>query len=873
MQWRGIEYCQRYMSSPLAFKIWSTNPNVLEIDPENFTRIANNELTALEEKAARVDQLLEKNAQFYSELKELQDSKSHWEAVEKENEQLAEAFSNLEKTIQQKNVRDAVDAEANKRERNTTPVSSDSSVFGKIRDGEYDVVKYNRLVEKYNKVCAAHNETVPSKRTLEETLRRKRAEHDKNLETLAKHIADRDDAIQKKRETIRKLRAQLGAAPRGVLEELDNEPLNPPVALQKLGGGNFISPTKQASVQIPVSPLKSVVTGGESGSIGHRSNNTTTASRVPSPPTSKVVGKEDRQSRGQSQELPNLLGEGRFHVPDIQFVPLEPLPSSSSTEDALSPILPRLAPQVAAEPSCEIPDSPDSPVVVSSRSVRKRKRLGEEAVLTPAVKVKFEHTTSSPIVVRRLVHSESFDLDEIGEKIDTPKKRRQQEIIRQASRLSSESQDSPTIGRGVSHTLANTTSLQRAAPVHQVQDNHHQAASPLQPRDNNQRILPRTSKNLTPRPSRLASDHAIGGLSEDGALHANSENAQRDLDTSARLVDLLAKPSPPKVPLSPARRPVGNQSGNTTRPTPTLSVDRAEISPPLPSKALPIKARNLRNSLEPSKTTKATPGFTTPLRPSCVGMVKSNTHPFSTIKPELPNNPRVPNPLIARQSNTTTLMSRVRQPTESTPSINPPTSKRPRTSIKNQRNMRPEDEMNPENEPLRIRPIETLTIGDFKVNPNANQGIAYAFKDVVRGREQRRCLQGCVKPECCGNELRSLVLMMRDNPRRDQDVEDQKLLEEFMGDNAYKIRTMTLREREEAIIQAMTRDLANKYGRHRHAYQRRQSPPGFWDTDFPCTQEEMEQRRMEHERKQEDIRARYEEAMRPGGAYIFRDEH
>jgi hypothetical protein len=107
--------------------------------------------------------------------------------------------------------------------------------------------------------------------------------------------------------------------------------------------------------------------------------------------------------------------------------------------------------------------------------------------------------------------------------------------------------------------------------------------------------------------------------------------------------------------------------------------------------------------------------------------------------------------------------------------------------------------MNPEDEPLRIRPIETLTISDFKVNPNVNQGIAYAFKDVVRGREQRRCLQGCVKPECCGNELRSLALMMRDNPRRDQDVVDQKLLEEFMGDNAYKIRFMTPREREEAI--------------------------------------------------------------------------
>jgi hypothetical protein len=474
-----------------------------------------------------------------------------------------------------------------------------------------------------------------------------------------------------------------------------------------------------------------------------------------------------------------------------------------------------------------------------------------------------------------LDHLESFDLDEIGEKIDTPKKRRQQEIIRQASRFSSESQDSPTFGRTISHTLAQTTSLQRVAPIRQMENDHRQPASPLQPRDNNQRILPRTSKNLTPRPSRLASDYAVGGLSEDGAAYADSENVQSELDASARLVDLLAKPSPPKVVLSPTRRPVGNQSGTSPRPTTTLSIHRAEITPPLTSKPLHTNARGFRSSLELPRTTRTTPGPSNPLRPSSVMMMKdSNFNPFSNTKSEPPNDMPIPNALLTKQRNTTTPVSRLRQSTELTPSINTPPSKRPRTSTKKQRNTRPEDdEMNPEDEPLRIRPIETLTISDFKVNPNVNQGIAYAFKDVVRGREQRRCLQGCVKPECCGNELRSLALMMRDNPRRDQDVVDQKLLEEFMGDNAYKIRFMTPREREEAIVQAMTRDLANNYGRHRHAYQRRQSPPGYWSTDFPGTQEQQELRRMEFERKQEAVRTRYEEAMRPGGAYIFRDEH
>jgi hypothetical protein len=105
-----------------------------------------------------------------------------------------------------------------------------------------------------------------------------------------------------------------------------------------------------------------------------------------------------------------------------------------------------------------------------------------------------------------------------------------------------------------------------------------------------------------------------------------------------------------------------------------------------------------------------------------------------------------------------------------------------------------------------------------------------------------------------------------------QEERDDELLSDFMGGNAYKIANMSAAEKKEKFLQAKTWDLANKNGRHRHAYERRKSPPGFWETDFPTTQEEMVNREKSKAFMRELVQQRYDQAMRPGGAYIFRDE-
>ena len=60
---------------------------------------------------------------------------------------------------------------------------------------------------------------------------------------------------------------------------------------------------------------------------------------------------------------------------------------------------------------------------------------------------------------------------------------------------------------------------------------------------------------------------------------------------------------------------------------------------------------------------------------------------------------------------------------------------------------------------------------------------------------------------------------------------------------------------------------------HRHEWQpeRPRSPPGFWRTDFPATQEEEEDRKQADKIVRGMVEERWKEAMK-GGRWMFRDE-
>lgn len=236
--------------------------------------------------------------------------------------------------------------------------------------------------------------------------------------------------------------------------------------------------------------------------------------------------------------------------------------------------------------------------------------------------------------------------------------------------------------------------------------------------------------------------------------------------------------------------------------------------------------------------------------------------------------PRVRNPvqstaLVSTQANQT---SRPMTARESIAYYRKLESKRAATKRKFQQEADPNNEEDWEavmkSRPFRELPVDCLNLGHFKLNPARNQGLDYAFKEVVRG-EQRKCLPGCMRADCCGEKFRAMVRATG----IEYDAERHRsLLEEHLGDQKNALQQMSEPALNGLLIEAKARQLANQFGKHRQAYERARSPPGFWRTDMPSTQElakdRIEADRMERER----IVERLSEAMRPDGLWKFADE-
>ncbi|KAH8671163.1 DNA repair protein endonuclease SAE2/CtIP C-terminus-domain-containing protein [Xylariales sp. PMI_506] len=170
--------------------------------------------------------------------------------------------------------------------------------------------------------------------------------------------------------------------------------------------------------------------------------------------------------------------------------------------------------------------------------------------------------------------------------------------------------------------------------------------------------------------------------------------------------------------------------------------------------------------------------------------------------------------------------------------------------------------------PLRARPVASLKQGDFKVNPKYNDGVSYAFNEVVRRKDERACLPGCTKEICCGKYFRPLAQAARETTGP---IEFQTLLEEYLGENSWRLGPMTKNEKEKMWINAKIKELSNKHGRHRNRYDRMASPPGFWRADFPTTQEDLDDKEEAEQMQRDEIEEKYREAINKG-RWLFRDE-
>lgn len=465
--------------------------------------------------------------------------------------------------------------------------------------------------------------------------------------------------------------------------------------------------------------------------------------------------------------------------------------------------------------------SSDSPILVSSRSARKRKHGREDSETGKLQKVKLEHSSSSgPEVIREFHHhspAESIDFDEEVH-VPTPRKR-------------------------------------RTLPKHRYEN------------------ADTTSGEIT-KPRLLFQDHAtLEGISAPDESHTPSkdvvalkpQNLSVLLDTSLdkkRAGRAITTGSSVGPDVFASRLALGvkdlaedgdAEKGDATAVQLQRPVVKGRLDALLDS-AL-IKDRPPLNRDGPSKVqfSRAIPvhddntGVSFSTASKC--MYDGNTRPQDTKRSMRTGASLSPQPS----------MSRERSPKK--PSILREDMPRGRTIIR-------------EDVSLREQPIERLRPEDFKPNPLYNDGLTFVYDEVVRGKDARAGLSGCIDPNCCGKTFRHFAEaeLKSAGSSVTRRAEDVGLMERYLGDEAFRLGMMTREEREAAWLKAKTWELANKFGKHRHRYSRMPTPPGFWSMDFPNTQERAEELRQAEAIRTALVSERHREAMRCKGSWLFRDE-
>ncbi|KAF7916787.1 uncharacterized protein EAE98_010509 [Botrytis deweyae] len=628
----------------------------------------------------------------------------------------------------------------------------------------------------------------------------------------------------------------------------------------------------------------------------------------------------------ESPQLPRHVRRSQHvtSVGETQFLPIEPCHSSSTQDPESSPSGSRVIATVGESniETPKIPSSDDVPEFISARPVRKRKRKGNEreSQRTPLPKVKLEELESSSPITARILHaSESLDLDDIGDRVVTPRKRRRafvpyvedvenrvenaviDELLLDGNMNEQNQVPTPTTIGQPGRTMITPASKRGKSSV----------GKPLRPLSTN-RILPNTvDPNLPTKRQRnpSASVRGVEEILEDGESTSPAKTpvaAGKGRIHSADLLDNLLSSSPPtKI---------------TAYPTPQ------SVAPEVRSVILPpskLSTEIMTNRLDKHKTLATTPHLQkhredleiqddtpVPGRKAIISdegnvlIKRASSRPRSVIKKETPGPERrasvsdegfeiakkhtglpragivreISRPSLrgSRRGSTETPREAIGTHTELTPKVKPGKSKTPTTSKGRSRRGvgRDLDSDDPEREPYRLRPVATLKLDHFKINPNFNQGYDYAYTEVVRGKD-RQCLPGCVREECCGKQFGALAQALypvRENPTTSQKAEEDALLEEYLGDNRHKIWTMGKEERKDSLAQARKWKASNTMGKHKSVVPRRSTPPGFWEADFPTTQEDEAFKKKQKEIEREKVAERYAEAMRPGGAWLFKDE-
>ncbi|KAF7119170.1 hypothetical protein CNMCM5793_008914 [Aspergillus hiratsukae] len=444
--------------------------------------------------------------------------------------------------------------------------------------------------------------------------------------------------------------------------------------------------------------------------------------------------------------------------------------------------------------------------------------------LAQPVLIKSESMSSSPIRIL-LDHNGPVgtqDLDEVGSAVETPRKRR-------SYHLHSQSHD-PQLDTTKSPWPRNPTALR--LDRHQIEASQRapKRRTALQPVDSN---LPSAngprigSEQKLPNKSDRRSKYALDSVAEDGdeslrlvprrsqvkqASRVHSTEATTSIDNvliHQRLDDLLERPLRPRHPLH-----IQKKNG-----------DIAEVEP-------------VQQDFSRDPFTQASGGLNEASKPSEPIQSATGGPSISVGDPEVSE--------ACQQEGSRSHSFRVPDTTD----------------------------VHSEDEPYRARPLHRLGLRHFKINPYANQGLEFAYDTVIRRKDERKCISGCTRPGCCREKFHAMARLAGAPATTEgsNDGEDeQEMLEDYLGEEKHLLDQLSAEERQSLLHEARARRMANLYSKHRHDHQRPSTPPGFWRTDMPDTQELEHDHEAANNLEREKVKERYREAMR-GGMWKFADE-
>lgn len=588
---------------------------------------------------------------------------------------------------------------------------------------------------------------------------------------------------------------------------------------------------------------------------------------------------------------------------ETQSLPVEPYHSSSTQDPESSHSSTRGENAIKGEPNSETPKMPSSddiPEFISARPVRKRKRNQRESQRAIVSKVKVEDLSSSSPKIARLLHaSESLDLDDIGDKAVTPRKRRRTlipfvDVVQKRANDYSEDElllDDGMIRRNQAPNFVTSGHAKRTMITPASKRGKSSGSTPLQPLQPlniNYRILPNTMDSNLPAKRQRKPSATIRGveeLLEDGEsispFKTPTTGKKGRIHSTDLLDNLLSSSPPPKGTAYPTPQSAAPEVRSIILPPSKLS---SEIRTDDGGQQRPLNGAidfsNTRKDLNRQRTRAPVPEERTLLDDEANALSKTVGHPRTSgtremSRPASRGSRRDTTPSAALLLERASKVSREptispTKPTTMARMSNPPTTVKKRS----RRAGRDLDSDDPEQEPYRLRPVATLGLHHFKVNPNFNQGYDFAFTEVVRGKD-RQCLPGCVRDECCGKQLDAVaqaIYRVSNNPTIAEKANEDALLEEYLGDREHEIWNMSKQERKDTLAKARRWRVSNNMGTHKSAAPRRNTPPGFWEADFPNTQEDETLKQKQKVIEREKVAERYAEAMRPGGAWLFKDE-